>query len=347
MRRSGGQIRDHRSMRLKLLVWASLAGALFVTAVGAQSEPGTYAGGVLQERDEVLIGTIDVDSTSESQADTPSSFYAKALKALEENDVGAAQRLFEQAVAADPDGRHATLARHHLGQLYSTAGGNAEPAGTEQGDTPGDPEQTTEQSVAPVPDSAAGTEESPEQETGSAGIGGGIRGEPSLQSAESRRAASASADQQFLMDAGDRVFFGHGSADLGTRARAVLSAQAKWLVKRPNWNVIIEGHADDPPLAANEMEELSEARAEAVRQRLVSGGVAAGRVSIVPWGRQVPVSDCSEAACQAQNRRAVSVLTPQRPSGQSGLGNQGDRFGQTSPLTASRSGLAGPGSTAQ
>ncbi len=129
-----------------------------------------------------------------------------------------------------------------------------------------------------------------------------------------------SVEENFVIEAGDRVFFAPRSADLGARARVVLSAQARWLKRNPSLYAVVEGHADDPPLDDAELERLALARAQAVYWRLVEEGVVSHRLGINPLGRQKPVADCAAAHCSAQNRRAVTVLTPQKlselPSGE-------------------------------
>jgi peptidoglycan-associated lipoprotein len=278
--------------------------------------------------DEVLIGTIDVNSrnaaasTAAANGDeqAAASLYSQALEALNAGNFEAAERLFEKSIVAAPDGQRAADARRHLGQLYTAA-----PAQKSV--------QNSGQNSGNAGDGKAAANSSDGRDAP------GNSSEPELGTSEPNRPTPATAAQEFLTEAGDRIFFSASSAELGTRAHIVLAAQARWLVKRPEWNVTIEGHADDPPLNSQELDDLSEARAEAVRQRLIANGVAAQRISIVPWGRQVPISDCPESGCQAQNRRAVSVLTPRRAIGQSELKPSRDRVvGRVDvPKTAARS----------
>jgi peptidoglycan-associated lipoprotein len=108
-------------------------------------------------------------------------------------------------------------------------------------------------------------------------------------------------------EAGDRVFFSAGSAELGGRARAALSAQAQWLNRWHEFEAAIEGHADEPG-SEEENLKLSEARAEAVRRRLVEEGVEASRLAIVAQGRAQRIAICVELDCAAQNRRAVTLV---------------------------------------
>jgi peptidoglycan-associated lipoprotein len=122
---------------------------------------------------------------------------------------------------------------------------------------------------------------------------------------ELRRNASIQA--KLRLEAGDRVFFSNGSADLGSRARTALAAQAQWLNRWHEFEAAIEGHADEPG-TDEENFRLSERRAEAVRQRLVEEGVAASRLAVVGLGRRLRVATCKEPDCSAQNRRAVTLV---------------------------------------
>lgn len=123
------------------------------------------------------------------------------------------------------------------------------------------------------------------------------------------RVAQAS-EQDFRLNVGDRVFFTDRSAELSTRARQLLEAQARWL-KRVQVDVAIEGHADDPG-SDESNQELATRRAQAVRDRLVADGVEPKRITLVIYGRDKPVAICSSDDCAAQNRRVVTVLRSTR-----------------------------------
>jgi peptidoglycan-associated lipoprotein len=114
---------------------------------------------------------------------------------------------------------------------------------------------------------------------------------------------------EFQSQVGDRVFFSDASAELGTRGRVALEAQAAWLVRYPALSVIIEGHADDAGGIAHN-QEVSLRRADVVRRRLIQMGVAPDRIRIVAYGRERLIAECAAAACAAQNRRAVTVVGP-------------------------------------
>ncbi len=119
---------------------------------------------------------------------------------------------------------------------------------------------------------------------------------------------SADIDGRFLSAAGDRVFFGAGSASLGTRAQSVIQAQARFLIQNPWLSAAVEGHADDGSLPGDETVEAFERRAAVVRDRLIAEGVSPERLTAYGRGRTERVSECPDAACLAQNRRTITIL---------------------------------------
>ena len=119
--------------------------------------------------------------------------------------------------------------------------------------------------------------------------------------------------QDFQASTGDRVFFGEGSSELGSRARVVLAAQADWLKRFPQVPVVISAHADDR--GGREFnEDLSIRRGEAVRARLIAEGIEEARIRVIPHGREMRVSTCDSSACAAQNRRVVTIIGDSEPA---------------------------------
>jgi peptidoglycan-associated lipoprotein len=114
---------------------------------------------------------------------------------------------------------------------------------------------------------------------------------------------------EFQTEVGDRVFFSEASAELGTRGRLALEAQAVWLARHPHVSVTVEGHADDAGAMRLNLE-VSERRAQVVRRRLMELGIDPRRIRAVAYGRERLVAECPAPACAAQNRRAVTVIGP-------------------------------------
>ena len=112
----------------------------------------------------------------------------------------------------------------------------------------------------------------------------------------------------FNQTVGDRILFAVDQSTLSDAARGVLAGQAQWLTTNADYAVIIEGHADEQGTREYNLA-LGAKRANAVQNYLISQGVAAGRMRTVSYGKERPIEVCSEEACYAKNRRAVTVLS--------------------------------------
>ena len=118
---------------------------------------------------------------------------------------------------------------------------------------------------------------------------------------------AAGSAQDFVVNVGDRVFFGYDQYDISTDARAILSNQAMWLKKFPNATIALEGHADERGTREYNLA-LGERRANAAKEYLVSLGVDAMRVKTISFGKERPVALGHNEAAWAQNRRSVTVV---------------------------------------
>ena len=83
----------------------------------------------------------------------------------------------------------------------------------------------------------------------------------------------------------------------------ILDTNADLMRANPGWAVLIEGHADQRGTTDYNIA-LSDRRAKASMNYLVSRGVRANRISVVSYGKERPM--CAEATedCWSQNRRA-------------------------------------------
>lgn len=111
----------------------------------------------------------------------------------------------------------------------------------------------------------------------------------------------------FQQTVGDRVLFAVDQSTIGAEAQATLASQARWLMSNPEYTAIIEGHADEQGTREYNLA-LGARRANAAHEYLVSQGVAASRLKVVSYGKERPIEICSNEACYAQNRRAVTVI---------------------------------------
>lgn len=237
---------------------------------------------------EPLLGIIEilpdrlVPQTAQEDPRTPDSLYEAAMSELQGARFDEARRLLELFVVRDPQHPSVPEARRHLSELYQldTAAVPSSPALPETAAMP------AHQEVRP----------------------------PVARIVAAPRSVGGRLEDSFMLEAGDRVFFSARSVELGSRARTVLAAQARWLKRNATLSAVVEGHADDPALDADGLDRLGAERAQAVYQRLIEEGVPPERLAIAPQGKSRPVANCDTPECAAQNRRAVTVLTGQRVS---------------------------------
>lgn len=130
----------------------------------------------------------------------------------------------------------------------------------------------------------------------------------STSSSAASSSSSANATKAYLVEnVGDRVFFATDQASLSGTARATLRNQAAWLSQNPNVRLTIEGHADERGTRDYNLA-LGARRANAVRDFLMSEGVSGSRLQTISYGKERPVSLCSEESCWSKNRRTVATI---------------------------------------
>lgn len=100
--------------------------------------------------------------------------------------------------------------------------------------------------------------------------------------------------------------FDFDSVELTPVARAVLDEQVVGLEKDPKLRLVITGHTDS--IGAEEYNQgLSERRAEAAKEYLVSKGVASGRLKALGYGETRPIATNATREGRAQNRRVELI----------------------------------------
>lgn len=111
----------------------------------------------------------------------------------------------------------------------------------------------------------------------------------------------------FQQSVGDRVLFAVDQSSVTPEGQATLDGQAAWLASNPSYTAVIEGHADEQGTREYNLG-LGAKRADAVRNYLISRGVAESRLRTVSFGKERPAELCSNESCYSQNRRSVTVL---------------------------------------
>lgn len=315
---------------LALLLSFVIAGAA-ATSAAAQSRLGATDGRGPLGDGSVSAGEADA-ALQERVEMTAARLLAVARQDLAEGRPDVAQRLIELLIARYPESRVAADARRQLYSLYAmdkNVGAASPPHGrshvtspdlpgpnlpgsTTSAKPPSAPHATGQSAptalrpavqVPPPPTTHRAPPYSPAPSADTA--------QPSGTGWRTSMIGYRRLQDELRNGVGDRIFFSVGSAELGSRARAVIVAQAEWLQQRPEVEVTVEGHADDAMAGADD-EKLAVSRAAAVRDRLVAEGVQAERIRLSPQGARDPVAVCGDSDCAAQNRRAIVQVAVRR-----------------------------------
>ncbi|MBV2358826.1 peptidoglycan-associated lipoprotein Pal [Thalassococcus sp. CAU 1522] len=138
-----------------------------------------------------------------------------------------------------------------------------------------------------------------------ANAGGGFSQAPAIVPGSVDDPTSVAHFQQAI---GDRVLFAVDQSTLSPEARTTLDAQARWLTTNSDYLAVIEGHADEQGTREYNLA-LGARRANAVMEYLISQGIPASRLKFISYGKERPIELCSEEACYAKNRRAVTIIS--------------------------------------
>jgi peptidoglycan-associated lipoprotein len=106
----------------------------------------------------------------------------------------------------------------------------------------------------------------------------------------------------------DDIRFHYDRAELSDEARATLEKHGLWLQNHRTAKVTVEGHCDERGTVDYNIA-LGDKRARAVRDYLVSLGVAGERLRTVSLGKERPLDPSSNEQAFAKNRRAHFVVS--------------------------------------
>jgi chemotaxis protein MotB len=108
------------------------------------------------------------------------------------------------------------------------------------------------------------------------------------------------------------LLFKSGSWEMSDRGKDIISKLSQKLAPTQQNKLMVSGYTDDAPIGprlkqrgVSSNQELSQKRADAVRQFLISQGVKANMVAAQGLGATDPVGPNSTAQGRAQNRRVV------------------------------------------
>ena len=109
-------------------------------------------------------------------------------------------------------------------------------------------------------------------------------------------------EREIQIEFGAEILFDTGRFDLKPTATDALQRASKLLARYPNAPIAIEGHTDSVgTVAANLV--LSEKRAAAVRQWLITNGSPAARITAKGFGQTAPVASNATPEGRQKNRR--------------------------------------------
>ena len=104
------------------------------------------------------------------------------------------------------------------------------------------------------------------------------------------------------------VPFEYDMFTLSPEARTILQRNVDWMRRWTSTRVTVEGHADSRGTAEYNLA-LGDRRANAVRDYMMSLGIAADRLLAVSRGEESPVCTEEAESCWSRNRRGHPVIT--------------------------------------
>jgi peptidoglycan-associated lipoprotein len=115
-------------------------------------------------------------------------------------------------------------------------------------------------------------------------------------------------EQDFVINAGDRVYFDFDAYAIRTDAEKILAQQADWLTRYPAVKVRIEGNCDERGTREYNLA-LGARRANSVREFLVAHGVSGDRIATVSYGKERPIDPGTGEDAWQRNRNAHTDIT--------------------------------------
>jgi len=112
----------------------------------------------------------------------------------------------------------------------------------------------------------------------------------------------AKADIVKITYIGTKIFFENASAKLKVASLSQLDELTKILNRYEGANLTIEGHTDSNGSDAYNLD-LSQKRAESVREYLISKGISPSRITGIGYGETKPIADNKTSLGRAKNRR--------------------------------------------
>jgi outer membrane protein OmpA-like peptidoglycan-associated protein len=127
--------------------------------------------------------------------------------------------------------------------------------------------------------------------------------------AESEAAAISREGDLIAISLKGDVTFDYDSAAIRPALHSEIDRIANVLVKYPKTVILVEGHTDSSGSESYNMD-LSQRRADSVKNLIVQRGVSSARIETMPYGESMPIADNSTEFGRAMNRRVDIKVAP-------------------------------------
>jgi len=103
------------------------------------------------------------------------------------------------------------------------------------------------------------------------------------------------------------IFFEYDKAVIDVGQKAILDENARWLKTNASARILLEGHCDERGTAEYNLG-LGDRRSKAVRDYLISSGIAANRIGTISYGKERAFALGHDENAWRQNRRVHFTL---------------------------------------
>ena len=121
--------------------------------------------------------------------------------------------------------------------------------------------------------------------------------------------------RDFVVSAGDRVYFELNADTVSDEGHTVLDNQAQWLQRYPQVMIRIEGNCDERGTREYNLA-LGARRAAFVKNYLVSRGISPARIATISFGKERPIDPGTSDEAYAHDRNAHTAIASGAVGGQ-------------------------------
>jgi outer membrane protein OmpA-like peptidoglycan-associated protein len=124
-----------------------------------------------------------------------------------------------------------------------------------------------------------------------------------------RYGSVAKTERGIVLTLPESYWAGPRETSFATAAEPKLASLGEFLAANPDYRIVIESHTDDRG-TADELQNLTQQRSQALSERFSGVGVAPARIEAKGVGAALPVAPNTTTANRARNRRVQLILVP-------------------------------------